>query len=297
MDFHRGATLATAPTLGLADSSDLGPTAGNGFYRRWPDDLAMLQAHGITDIRLTLDWARLQPRPGIVDGGWADQYEQIVTAADAIGLRVWATMFDGHVPRWFDNEGGIGDDDALISWWPRFVERVAERFGDLVGGWVPFSVIPEGSPDQPWRDTWGILGDGEPPVIASVAGNDTGRLQRISGLTDQVGIDVASVLDDDVDPTERQLADTAERWGESIAGAARETGVPAAASLTLRHGDPDVGGRLVAALVRAIDIAVADRVDVTVCFVDPGLAGPNDLTGLFDTERSPQPALAALLGG
>ena len=45
--------------LGYADTADVGPTAGNGFYRRWPDDLAALQDAGFED-RL-LDWYAAHP--------------------------------------------------------------------------------------------------------------------------------------------------------------------------------------------------------------------------------------------
>ncbi len=125
MPFRRGTALPTSTTLGYADGSDLGPTAGNGFFTRWPDDLARLQELGVTDVRLTLDWARLQPAPDRLDDGWTERFGQMITAADAIGLRVWATLHDGSIPRWFDNEGGLGDAEALTRWWPRWVELAA----------------------------------------------------------------------------------------------------------------------------------------------------------------------------
>ena len=99
MTLHRGAALTTAATLGEADTADLGPTAGNGFRTRWPDDLATLQELGITDVRIALDWARLQPKPGQLDDDWAEQFEQILRAADAIGVRTWACLHEASVPR------------------------------------------------------------------------------------------------------------------------------------------------------------------------------------------------------
>jgi len=141
MTFVRGATLTTATTFGHADTSNLGPTAGNGFDQRWPDDLALLQHLGITDIRLTFDWARLQPKPGEFDGAWSDLFEQIVAAADAIELRVWATLHDGAEPRWITNEGGLPSDDVTERWWPRYVERVADKFGSGIAGWIPFAGV------------------------------------------------------------------------------------------------------------------------------------------------------------
>ena len=160
MSFTRGATLTTAATFGHADTSNLGPTAGNGFYKRWPDDLALLQELGITDIRLTFDWARLQPKPGNFDGDWSDRFEQMIAASDAIGLRVWATLHDGAEPRWVTNEGGIYDETVSEKWWPRFAERVADRFGDSIAGWIPFTAIDSQFSASAWRNTWTTLGGG-----------------------------------------------------------------------------------------------------------------------------------------
>ena len=197
MTFRRGAALTTAATLGYADTADLGPTAGNGFRTRWPDDLAALQDLGITDVRITLDWARLQPKPGILDNDWAERFEQIVQAADAIGMRPWACLHDGSIPRWFDNDGGFADDETFTTWWPRWVERAAERFGDIVGGWMPFACIPADAPAQPWIDTWGIL-DGGPPVVAAVDLRDQrNTVDRYEGVMDLLGAVLAGDWDDD----------------------------------------------------------------------------------------------------
>ncbi len=153
MTFRRGASLSTVTTLGYADASDVGPSVGNGFQTRWSDDLAALRDAAVTDVCITLDWARLQPKPGTIDAGWAEQFEQILRAATAIDLSVWACLHDGSIPKWFDNDGGFGDGETFAVWWPRWVERAAERFGDLVAGWVPFSCIPAERSEQPWIDT------------------------------------------------------------------------------------------------------------------------------------------------
>jgi hypothetical protein len=38
----------------------------------------------------------------------------------------WACLYEGAIPRWFDNDGGIDDDEAFTAWWPRWVERAAD---------------------------------------------------------------------------------------------------------------------------------------------------------------------------
>lgn len=188
MTFARGATLPTQITLGQSDAAHLGPTAGNGFYKRWPDDLAQLAEVGITDLRLSVDWARLQQRPGQFNGDWAEFYDGVIDAANGIEQRVWLTLFDGGVPRWFDNEGGLDDAETIATWWPRWVERVAERFGDRIHAWVPFVEIPTSLPTSAWNDTWGILGGGDQPVVASTPDSRVAELVRYADASDLAGM-------------------------------------------------------------------------------------------------------------
>ena len=296
MTFRRGAALTTSATLGHADTADLGPTAGNGFRTRWPDDLAALQDVGVTDVRIALDWARLQPKPGTFDADWAERFEQILLAADAIGVRPWACLHESSIPRWFDNDGGFGNDETFIAWWPRWVERAAERFGDLVGGWVPFACIPAGAPEQPWVDTWGILAGG-PPVVAAVDLRERAdTVRRYEGTTDLLGAVLTGEwnLDDSVDAA--QLSRAADRWGGELREAADAADTTLVISgFSAGHDDADAAGEVVSALRSVLDDAVADGVSIDVAFVEPGIAGPDSPAGLLDADRTPTPSSAAFL--
>lgn len=295
MTFNRGATLPVAATLGHADTSTLGPTAGNGFYKRWPDDLALLADRGCTDLRLTLDWARLQPKPGEFSGDWSERYENIFSAAEAIGITVWATMYDTGVPKWFDNEGGIDDAEAVERWWPRWVERVAERFGDEVRGWIPFAVVPPGLPTQVWTDTWNILGGDDSPVASSHQARDGFALVPDLAHLDLVGIALETLIDTEAVPSDDELRHAGERWEQAIHDAAEAAdGLPLIVSeFTPHHMDPKVGGLIVERFVDVVDSAIADGIEVTTCFLDPAIAGPEFPLGLIDRDRTPQPAADA----
>ncbi len=296
MTFLRGASLTTSASLGYADAADLGPTAGNGFRSRWPDDLAALQDVGITDVQITLDWARLQPKPNEIDADWAEWFEQILRAAAAIDVRPWACLHDGSIPRWFDNEGGLDDDEALTLWWPRWVERAADRFGDIVGGWVPFAHIPSGSPEQPWIDTWGVLSGG-PPVVASVdLRSDADSVARFAERTDLLGAVLSADWGDAVDGA--TIAGAAERWGNELRDAA--DGIDnhlAIAGFSSGHSDPEVAGEIVQAWRSMLDAAVGDGVHIDVAFVEPAIAGPDSPIGLLDSDRAPTPSSNAFLVG
>jgi beta-glucosidase len=294
MTFRRGASLDIASTLGYSDAADVGPTAGNGFRTRWPDDLAALQEAGLTDIRITLDWARLQPKPGELDADWSEWFSQVLHAADAIGVRAWACLHDGSIPRWFDNDGGFSDTDTFTSWWPRWVERAADRFGDVVGGWIPFATIVGDAPAQPWIDTWGILRSGGAPVVAAVdLRRHAHTVDRYVGQMDLLGAVIGGDWADDDVVDERTLERVADRWG----GELREAADAADSALILPgfvagHRDADTAGAIVGAMRSVLDDACADGVPIEAAFVEPGIAGAETAAGLLDPDRGTTPSIA-----
>jgi hypothetical protein len=152
------------------------------------EDLAQLHSLGVGQVRLTLDWARLQPRAGEWNGDESERVLGVLQHARSLGLAVHLTLLERTVPAWFDNDGGFTDARFALHWWPRWVEQCADVFGDALaatgGGWVPFD-NPLGLanrliPDDPrrhgelldtlvvgWRDAWRVL-RGAAPVITAL---------------------------------------------------------------------------------------------------------------------------------
>ncbi len=62
-------------------------------------------------------------------------------------------------PLWFVSEGGFADERNAGTWWPRWVEWVAETFGDRVAGWFPLH-DPVGHVEATYR--WGTTPWGTP---------------------------------------------------------------------------------------------------------------------------------------
>jgi len=151
---------------------------------RFHEDLALLAGLGASTVRITLDWAWLQPKAGMFDGDAVEWYAGLLQQAATIGVGVQLTLLERDVPTWFDNDGGFTDARFAGHWWPRWVEGASERFGDGVAGWVPLdnplAFANRVIPDDPrrhgelldtlvvaWRDAWRLLRGG-PPITTAI---------------------------------------------------------------------------------------------------------------------------------
>ncbi|HEY6533812.1 MAG TPA: family 1 glycosylhydrolase [Acidimicrobiales bacterium] len=143
-----GAAVTASGSLGVSPTSDWGrwvadgrlPASadGSGFGVDFAADLALLAELGLSRLRWTIDWSRLEPRPGRWNTDAADLVTEVLRAARTHGIEVWAVLHEGPLPGWFaEDERGFRDDAGLRRTWPRHVDRVAEEFGDLVAAWVP----------------------------------------------------------------------------------------------------------------------------------------------------------------
>ena len=146
--FLWGAGASSVSAEGVAPSADWSvwerdgraPRSGDGagFARDFRDDLAQLGNLGLNSLRLTVEWARIEPAAGRPDNDALDRYLDIVDAAAAEGLGVWITLHHTSLPGWYlDDEGGHADEVARHRWWARHVDRMAEAFDGKAAGWCP----------------------------------------------------------------------------------------------------------------------------------------------------------------
>lgn len=145
-----GAACSSLHSEGAAPRSDWGgweaaglmPRSGegNGFATRFAEDAALLAEHGLGAWRITLEWARLEPRPtGVLDAAEVERYRTVLGAIRRAGLQAWACLAHTSLPGWFsEDERGFLDERSARRTWPAHVDRVAEAFGDLVDGWITF---------------------------------------------------------------------------------------------------------------------------------------------------------------
>ncbi|HWJ98771.1 MAG TPA: hypothetical protein VNQ33_11470 [Acidimicrobiales bacterium] len=102
------------------------------------DALEVRAGLGHDSVRLTFDWARLEPEAGRRDRAVVDHLREVLTTARRLGLQAWGCLHERALPGWFSvDEHGLADDRSRRYYWARHVEQVGGELGDLVDGWLP----------------------------------------------------------------------------------------------------------------------------------------------------------------
>jgi beta-glucosidase len=102
---------------------------------RWEEDLDRAAEGGQNAHRLSLEWSRIEPSPGVWDENALDFYRQLIYGAVDRGLEPMVTLHHFTNPLWFADQGGWLDPQS-ITYFERYVRVVVSRFKDLVSSWV-----------------------------------------------------------------------------------------------------------------------------------------------------------------
>ena len=143
-----------SPTIALGRHS--GPGDADGLWHDYEKVLDLVPGLGIDGVRITTEWARIEPRRNEVSLEALDRYKAVCAYAKSLGLHVTVALVDAVWPAW------AGMEAWLLPWVaPYCVEnavRVVSHLGDSVDSVVVFSepeaIVTRGFVDAaspPWR--------------------------------------------------------------------------------------------------------------------------------------------------
>jgi beta-glucosidase len=111
------------------------PDVACDAWRRWEGDVALQRSLGLGAHRMSIEWARIEPRPGEIDRAALDRYREMVGALRDAGIEPMITLHHFTLPAWLAQRGGLLADG--------FPERLAEfarvavaALGDLCARWI-----------------------------------------------------------------------------------------------------------------------------------------------------------------
>ena len=113
------------PTIYSTPSGD----AANSFAL-WPQDMDLARGMGLNSYRFSIEWARIEPEPGLFSRAMLDHYKRMIDGAQERGLKAVVTFNHFTAPRWFSAMGGWTNSEG-VQLFARFCDRAARH---LAGG-------------------------------------------------------------------------------------------------------------------------------------------------------------------
>jgi len=94
----------------IALGRQMGPGTTDDLWRSYEEVLAFVPALGFDGVRLSVEWARVEPRPGHVNDEALTRYRDVVRFARSLGLEVTIVLVDAVWPSW------LGQEAWLLPW-------------------------------------------------------------------------------------------------------------------------------------------------------------------------------------
>ncbi len=125
---------STWERLGRIRSGDRNRDACD-WWRESRRDLELCRELGLTAIRISVDWARFEPREGAWNRDTVHRYRSLLNDIRQAGMRPFVTLHHFTHPQWFEEQGAfLGRVSA--ERFAIFAERVVAELGDLCADWV-----------------------------------------------------------------------------------------------------------------------------------------------------------------
>jgi beta-glucosidase/6-phospho-beta-glucosidase/beta-galactosidase len=156
--FDRVGEPATCYSPTIALGRHAGPGNADGLWRDYEAVLDFVPTLGFDGVRLTLEWARIEPRPGVVNEEALARYGEVIRFARGLGLDVTVAIIDAVWPSW------LGLEAWTLPWIAPHVldhaRRIVDVFGGAATGFLAFTQAKElvtrgflTGKAPPWRES------------------------------------------------------------------------------------------------------------------------------------------------
>ncbi|MEU1431354.1 family 1 glycosylhydrolase [Nocardia sp. NPDC005746] len=105
------------------------------FRTRYRSDIALAKSLGVKVFRIGIEWARLEPQPGVWDSSAFAYYDDVIGAIVAAGMRPMLTLDHWVYPGWAADRGGWRDP-GMVSDWLANMRKVVDRYAARNPVWV-----------------------------------------------------------------------------------------------------------------------------------------------------------------
>jgi beta-glucosidase len=75
-------------------------------WNRYPEDFNLAQEIGLNSYRLSIEWSRIEPKPGEYDQEAIKHYQKMLRALKTRGIEPFVTLWHWPLPQWLAHRGG-----------------------------------------------------------------------------------------------------------------------------------------------------------------------------------------------
>jgi beta-glucosidase len=101
-------------------------------FELWPRDLDLVKGLGLNTYRFGIEWARIEPEPGMFSIAMLDHYKAMIDGCRERGLIPMVTFNHFTTPRWFAAQGGWTNPGSP-ELFARYCDRAARHLGANIG--------------------------------------------------------------------------------------------------------------------------------------------------------------------
>jgi beta-glucosidase len=116
--------------------------AANG-WELYEKDLDLAQAMGLNAFRFSLEWSRIEPKPGVIDWQAVGKYRRMMKAMRDRGMTPIVTLLHYTYPAWVDEMAPKGrggwESTRAVDAYVRYVDFVAREFGSDIRYYLTFN--------------------------------------------------------------------------------------------------------------------------------------------------------------
>lgn len=139
--FLWGSATASYQVEGNIDNNDWAEAArkgkvpsadpGIGQYRKYSQDFDLLEELSQDGYRMSLEWSRIEPRPGYFDLDEIDHYKKVLEDLKRRNIKTFVTLWHFTLPIWFARKGGFTNSEAHNTF-RRYAQFVVKKLGHLI---------------------------------------------------------------------------------------------------------------------------------------------------------------------
>lgn len=107
-------------------------------YNRYDEDFELAQHLHHNATRLSIEWARIEPKEGEYNEAELDHYEKVLQSAKAHGLTTFVTLHHYTNPKWFISKGGF-TKSANVHHFTEYAKVAVKRLSEYADFWITFN--------------------------------------------------------------------------------------------------------------------------------------------------------------